>query len=424
MVFFGVFDTYFMQKNILPISKVLPVIPCYLVNFLLFAIPLFSLTSSKTTSLGIVVISIIGIFYRAKNATHPLLSSTLIRSLVCLAVVTFLMSVYHQEKWGVFHLPLAILISLPAYWALQSRGVSLQWALWGSIVGAFVGVFIAINQGGLDGVRVGGVFNPIPFGGMAMFLAFASGCAFLHKPSRFNDPFWFAICLSGFLSGIAVSLLSSSKAGWLALIFFPLIFLFKNTHHSKSLKSIRIFIYVLLALVVGFITLASSPVGNRVTEGFSGFKQYIVTGKVVEGSIGPRLELWKYGLNVVSNYPVMGVGKNNLVTDMHERVKQGEYDISLASLYTLHNEFLHIFAVNGFIGFAAMVWVYISLARIKRIDATPLPRSVSNLAISLCSVYLALGVGEVAIQLSDLRNFFLFWAVLLAAQQSTATHSG
>ena len=402
-------------------SQKLPSLFSLCVNTLAFLIPACSLATSWTTFRLTLLLSLLGLTAKllglADNGKVP----RLLYALGTLALIVSALSAYHSDRWGVVHLPIAIIVLMPAYWAFRVPGVKFGWAYMGAVVGAGIGAYMAINTGGLDGNREAGVFNPIPNGGMALALALASACAIKHKPQLVKKQVWIAACLTGTACGIAVSLLSGSKSGWISFALLPIGFAlyFPNVRAWTTTKSGVITIFS--AAAIGIAALTLGPNGERINHGYDGIQSYLATGVVTEGSIGPRLEMWRYGLHMVPKAPILGIGKRVMEQDMQSRAREGEYATILAHLYTLHNEFLHILVINGIVGLLAVVWVYIEVFRLFPRDKIQTISSGCYMAVGLGLIYLALGIGEVAIQLKDLRDFFLFWVFFLAAQSSVAT---
>jgi O-antigen ligase len=393
----------------------------FCVNALAFLIPACSLATSWTTFRLTLLLSLLGLTAKLLRLTDNGKTPRLLYALATLAIVVSALSAYHSDRWGVVHLPIAIIVLMPTYWAFRVNGVKFGWAYAGAIVGAGIGAYLAIRTGGLEGNRDAGVFNPIPNGGMAIALALASACAIRHKPKHIKKQVWIAFCLTGVTCGIATSLLSGSKSGWISFALLPIGFAFYFPSVRAWMVTKAGVASTLSAMALCIAALMLSPGGQRINHGYDGIQRYIATGEVTEGSIGPRLEMWAYGLDMAPKAPILGIGKRAMEQDMQRRAREGEYAAMLAGLYTLHNEFLHVLVTNGIIGLLALLWVYAEVFLLFRPLEGRLISSGAFMAAGLGLIYLSLGVGEVAIQLKDLRNFFLFWAYILAAQSSIVT---
>lgn len=393
--------------------------PAMAVNAILFLAPALALATPKSTVYGSLLLSILGLIerWRTRAQARPPLPDPL-KALILFALITLTLGIYHRDLWGTFHLPIAILLCIPGYWAFNTRGVQVHWVLLGSALGAVLGAVLAIQQGGLQGVRAGGVFNPIPFGGIALVLASACMVALLVTPAWITRPAWLAFHACGMAGGLMASVLSGSKAGWLAIPGLLVVFWIMWRRQPALPK--RRYTWVVGAAMLGvFVLVAQTSMVPRALLTMQTMKDYASTGEASDdGSLAPRLVLWRYGVSRIPQAPLLGIGKRAMLEDMSEAAAAGEFESTLGRWHTLHNEFLHITAVNGVIGLASLVLVYAALWRLGwrgRRSADPM----AWLAMLLVIVYLALGVGEVAVQLKDLRNFFLFWVVVITGLAAT-----
>lgn len=386
------------------------------VNALIFLIPLLSMVMGKTTLAGLLLLALVGLAYRFAGWSPDTKTPLLVKALLVYAGVLTAVNFYHGVSWGAYHIPLAIVLATPFVWLIQSDGIEPEFAYWGAMGGALVGVVAAVETGGLDGVRSGGLFNPIIFGGFGLILATVSLGAFWFKPRVISAPVWSLLVVLCALAGMASSLLSGSKSGWigmpiLLLLLWPIV---RSLFRGRPKTSWAV------AAVVAFVTaqvLWHGPIVGRVIDAFDGALAYFNGGgQVTEGSVGPRLELWRYGLSSITEHPLMGLGRDGLVVDLHQKALAGEYAPLLAKLQTMHNEFLDAWVTYGLFGFLATVGVYVSLFWQAHVARRLGQHGIATVAVGLGVVMLGLGVGEIALPLKDLRNLFLFFVLLIAGQ--------
>ena len=387
------------------------------INALIFAVPSLALVFDWSTFRLAVLLSLFGVLAKIAGISEPSRERpTVIIALLWLAIVMSTLSAYHRDSWGVFHLPVAILLLLPIFWAVRTRGVNVKWAFWGACSGALLGAIAALHYGALSGTRNVSFFNPIPAGGIALLLACGSGLALPLKPAQISMAVWTLICAAGSVAGIFTSLMSGSKSGWLAIPAVPCVLLFLNWQTLSNRDKLRSSTLFLIITVGTLIAVYVSPAWQRLYSAVHGAVAYAAGSGVTEGSIGPRLELWRYALEHIGRHPLIGVGKDALVSDFQTQAANGFYAQWLTQLHTMHNEFLHIYMTHGLFGLSAMVLVYFFLFRLGHGHEERAQGSVSMMAICVAVIFLSLGIGEVALQLRDLRNPFLFWVILLAAQ--------
>jgi len=153
------------------------------------------------------------------------------------------------------------------------------------------------------------------------------------------------------LSTLYIVLLMSSRAILLILFLIFIItvlsLVFKNFINKKSIKndlsSLKYFILPLISAVVIFnLTITEDPeleVNNRVNSTFSQSDE----------SVNNRLRFYSHALTQIKSTPFLGIGVGNW------RIKSIDYDkenmFSYVVPYSVHNDFLEVFAETGFFGF-------------------------------------------------------------------------
>jgi O-antigen ligase len=153
------------------------------------------------------------------------------------------------------------------------------------------------------------------------------------------------------LSTLYIVLLMSSRAVLLILFLIFIItvlsLVFKNFINKKSIKndlsSLKYFILPLISAIVIFnLTITEDPelkVNNRVNSTFSQSDE----------SVNNRLRFYSHAFTQIKSTPFLGVGVGNW------RIKSIDYDkenmFSYVVPYSVHNDFLEVFAETGFFGF-------------------------------------------------------------------------
>ena len=117
------------------------------INLLIFTVPLLALVFDWSTFRLAMLISLLGVLAKVAGITETSRERPkVITTLAWLAIVMSTLSAYHRDSWGVFHLPIAILLLLPIFWAARTRGVQIKWAFWGACGGALLGAIGAGNR--------------------------------------------------------------------------------------------------------------------------------------------------------------------------------------------------------------------------------------------------------------------------------------
>lgn len=386
--------------------------------FLVFSLTLFFTTTAALVGLAFSAIGIY-IFFKERPTFHfvgnfPRESSVLL-SLFCMALVLIVLNIYHQERWGTYHLPNAILLLLPAFIALAhiKSSPKVLWA--GGALGALIACSIATFEiVWLNAERAGyWTHNPIPFGSISMCLAAASIIGYQSEQKMWR---WVnLLALSGLLAGVVAAVLTGSKGCLLAL---PVLAYLVHIKVIQPMMIPRAWQLLSSLLVLTFIAYFAkdSFLAARTIEAINGALNWFTNGQVVEGSVGPRLELIRFAFEAGMINPITGIGRDGMLSMLLASGSNGAYDPLIAQLHTIHNEFLNIWVTKGVLGLLAMIAVYgLSLWFFWRIrkDTNIDIRNIGLMGISLCLMYLIFGLTEVALQLTFFRNFFLVLLISL-----------
>ena len=394
----------------------------YLFNISLLSLPALSLVFAHSTSLLALLFSVSGLyflFFAKKNDAFELKEYSgeihFLSSLLLFAFLLFFLNLYHDERWGSYHLPIAIALSIPAFMFFCLADLKLP-AIWlGSAAGSIVALLVAMYEILYLGADRAGywVHNPIPFGSIAMCLsAFAIiGYQTNSGIKSARNIFQILGCFSGFLAAI----LSGSKG---CLLATPILIYFLHLKILSQLPKIHRFTLILILLFFVSLIFYNSNyfLFLRFSEAIHGAQSWFQGGRIVEGSLGPRLELIRFGIDVGMANPWVGIGRSGMLNLLEQAAATGKYDIFITQLHTLHNEFLNIFVTKGVLGLASLLTVYFFGIKYFFLVSKHKASEISDIGLAglgLFSMFLIFGLSEVAIQLNSFRNFFLILTVAL-----------
>ena len=401
----------------------------------LFLMPALSLGFRPVLALFGLLFACIGIYRLValpRSANMQRVSSQewpVLVGLLVLALCLTALNLFHGERWAIYHLPVAIFLTLPIFWALSSSEANPHFFWAGASAGALIAAAIASYEVLLLGAERAGylVHNPIPFGSIAMCLAAASVIGYESKQRMCS---WLNVwALTGLLAGVTAAVLSGSKGCLLALPVLAYLL------HIKCMRPLEIgrtwlLLITLLALVVLTYLAADSYLVSRVQDAARGAIGWLNNGQVVEGSVGPRLELIRFAFDAATINPLTGIGRDNMVSMLKATATNHRYDPIISQLHTVHNELLNIWVTKGLLGLLAMSAMYgLSLWYFGRIrhHANTHVQNIGLMGMSLCLMYLIFGLSEVALQLTFFRNFFLVTLMCLLgmahAHKNKQTHS-
>lgn len=403
-----------------------PVFAPRFVAALVFLAPALSLVVTTATSAAGLLLAALGAaaWLRSRNPSgqqapdrRQIGQRWVVWPLLLYAAVMLLENLYHGERWGAYHVVLAIALSLPAYLAFSAPGPAFRSIWLGAALGAILALGMALYLVFVLGHgRAGGHINPIPFGNLSLVLAAASVLGTRHiNPNASHRRWVFAIHLLGGLAGLVASLLSGSRGGWPAILVLG--FVAYDVYWKTLPAGQKLVAGALLAgILVLVLSLPQVAVMSRLQSALNSLQAWEETGSVADGSVGPRLESWQFGLDVALEKPWLGFGKPGMMERKQQAVDAGLYAPIIAVLVTLHNEFLNLWVTKGIVGVAALALLYggafMMFFRLRHATDERL-RTISLMGRSLIIMYLIFGLSEVAFQLNAYRNAFLFWLLSL-----------
>jgi len=236
-------------------------------------------------------------------------------------------------------------------------------ALWlGAAGGAVASLALVAFQGlWLGMARPGGWMNPITFGDLALCLSLLSLAGAIDATRAWAR--WSAAL--GMLAGLAASLLSGSRGGWLMLallVSLPLLWA-----PQPQRRHVPWGLALALPLLAGALAalayaLPQTGVRDRIAMGVTDVR-LVLAGNRAPTSLSVRLELWRGGLMLVREHPWAGIDMPAYKRRMREWVAEGKLSPAVFAPPEpphLHNDLLQVLVTRGAIGLAA--WSGILLA--------------------------------------------------------------
>lgn len=396
----------------------------WLVAGLLFAASTFSIILPSISALASLVLSGLGAAYLLRNLVswatpgvgpgpRPEMA---LYALIMYAVVICIMNVLQSERWGAYHVTLAIVLMMPGYVAFRAFPVSSQWLWRGSALGAcaaFGTAIVDVFVYNLD--RAGDHVNPIPFGNIALVLAVAALLGLRHIEQTKARAWLVMFQVAGALGGVGASLLSGTKGSWPALILVAYV-AYRVSIKRFTASSRYAFLGALAVLVAALLLQPQVSVVPRLKSSIIAMENWVATDDLSYESVGHRLEMWKFGLAVAGEKPWFGFGKPGMIERKHQAILAGASDPRIGQYVTLHNEFLNMWVTKGLLGVLVLLGIYVSALRVfwghrRSVDSEV--RTISYMGICLVAMYLTFGLWEVAFQLNIYRNTYLFWTISL-----------
>jgi len=248
-----------------------------------------------------------------------------------LAAPVLLLLLAHPPKPGFWWLGVALAALAAGLWALWHR-----WALGHS--------------------RVGEAMNPIQFGAISVIMSSlcAAGLAWARLQPR--PRLWTGLMVSGFFAGLVASLLSGARGGWLVVPFIVGLCFWQYRgdflkHHFSAALALT-----LLAMALAYL-LPQTGVKHRLNLAMEELTSYRDHGQS-ESSVGVRLAMWRAGLELALEKPLVGWGDEAFLRPLQERVAHPRTRRMIGSFDHLHNELLDAQVKRGLVGSLGLLALY------------------------------------------------------------------
>lgn len=312
--------------------------------------------------------------------------------------------------------PLRFLLALPALLLLLAYPPRAA-AFWGGLaagaIGAGVYAFDQILPLGVT--RAGGSTNPIQFGNISILFAILclAGLAWAAVQPRRRA--WTALLLLGAVCGTAASIFTASRGSWIALPVCASLLAFQ--HAGSYGKRLGIGFVVLLTLMAGVYALPQSGVRARTELAEVELQRYFVSGDA-DTSVGTRLELWRSGIAMVAEHPLLGWSKQGYMDHKAELIKAGKVAAVIGGHTHLHNEYLDALVKHGAAGLLALLALYLVplglfAQRLRRGDDKD--RIYAAAGVALCVSYMLFGLTQAFLTHNNGVMTFAFLTIMLWA---------
>lgn len=330
-----------------------------LASVLIFLFPFLSLITVTGVSLASFLILIASAFFLKEGVPALRKVWPEVRWVVLafalkfvLALVLFL--VREEAILSALERPLRMMLGVSALLLVLVVKPDRKSLWWGVIAGALAALALIGYQRLVEGLdRPGGLMNAITFGDLSLCLALVAVAAAIDMRSS-RHAIWPA---AGALAGLAGSIMTGTRGGWIALLFAGVLLV--RYSHVLSSRRVRALVVALFVLVAGTYFVPDTGVRERVHQGVVDVTTWLDGGSAFS-NVGIRLELWKGAGMLISEYPLAGRDNEVYMKDLRRYVDQGLLDPVVLPMPHLHNDALQAFVTGGVFGFLA--WFLTMLA--------------------------------------------------------------
>jgi O-antigen ligase len=252
--------------------------------------------------------------------------------------------------------PVRLLAALPILIAIYKHRINFPKLLSLVIPLALLGILIFAKLGThtYDERLTNHYLDPIFWGNFSIILGFMSFASIQSQDHLLLKIYKF----SGLALGISMSLMSRSRAGWIAAIIMALVWLALNRKELTFKKLVVITFASLLTLILLFIFVESFAI--RINDGISEISGWLNKTQI-ESATGYRLTMWKMTVHLFSQSPWVGYGEFSTLP-----VAKDSYILSFAdaeSIFTIqccgpHNEVAAQTLRSGIFGIFALLATY------------------------------------------------------------------
>jgi O-antigen ligase len=297
------------------------------------------------------------------------------------------------------------------YLGALHAGLRRDHLFWAAAVGAFAYFAAALwDIAYLGEYRAGGGANPVHFAFVAMWLAglAALGAALQPDAPRARRIVWLLAALCGLIACI----LAGTRAALLALVALYALAMFAT--HGRQRRTLQ------LSAAIGVVALAGFSafydlIGDRIALVWQEVNRYYTEPSFTFSGVGARLELWRIGLELFAQHPLLGAGFTGFA-QLAPTASTMALDPGIRELPHMHSDWVHTLAFGGTLLLAGHLTTILLLARAARRDP---PRLWILLAA------LSFGLVDVVLHGKFMLSFFVAaWAVYAAAGQNDGAKAG
>lgn len=218
-------------------------------------------------------------------------------------------------------------------------------------------VYIEYTRHGIRGFQTHG--KPIFFGNIALTTGLVSFILALDKENN-----WWVrgLLLLSATAGVAGSIWSQTRGGWIFLILFSALFLcghIINADNKKKSILLGIGAIVLLCLIA---LPFSKAIESRLNYAYSNIENYFSGGNA-NTSIGLRFELWRVSIEQFSQNPLLGSARSGFLNIKDEMISEKVIASKAAVLEHAHSDIFWTLGTKGLLGLMTLYAFYLFLLR-------------------------------------------------------------
>ena len=332
--------------------------PAHVLALFLFLTGAAALVMPRGYSLGFYGICFLGfaLWLCVRNSLVGKEALPFVVSVLAYAAGHLLLGLHESVAWRSLDPVLPFGLTVFGVWALRQYKPSAAWFWAGLAIGAMGAAGISGYQSITLGMRADGFTHAIQFGNIALLF----GVLCMVRALTTLQLSWLNVLMwLGFASGVAASVWSQTRGGWVAIALVFAWVLVQAIRPWPWFK--RVFAVLVL---VGVVAIPATQLGlykvveSRVEQAVIETKAYFETHQQ-NSSVGSRLAMWQFAIQKVGDAPLMGHGKQGWIEMRDQAIAKGELHPFIADFSHVHNEYLDMLLKRGAVGLALLMLLYL-----------------------------------------------------------------
>jgi O-antigen ligase len=252
--------------------------------------------------------------------------------------------------------------------------------------------------------------KPIFFGNIALTTGLISLVLSLDKEQTLVARI---LLLLASVLGIAGSIWSQTRGGWVFLILFFCIFIFSQLLTAKNKKKAVLFgIGSLIALCLIALPF-TKKIESRVNYAYSNIESYFSGGNA-NTSLGLRFEFWRIATKQFIDSPIIGSARSGFLSKQDQMIREHMVVPTVKGYEHAHSDLFWTMGAKGLLGIISLYGFYLYLLRFYYINRNN--KSVRFYALSgltVVSSYMVYGLSESFFSMKLGIGYFIIINLLL-----------
>lgn len=326
-----------------------------LYSIVVFLVGAVALVIPRGYSLGFFLACVLGLllWLRQRESLIDNTNKWLIWPCLAYAVGHMAIGLVHLMAWRTIDPYLPFVLLVLGVWGIRKYKPNALFFWGGLAVGAIGAACLAGYQALVLGARADGFNHAIQFGNAALLMGVLCLVRLLTvRGNRWID----ALMVLGFGAGLAASVWSQTRGGWLAVLLIVVWMLIHATQGWYLGKRVLAAVALLFALTIPAMQ-PNGIVQNRVITAVTEFEGYLAS-KTQGNSVGARLAMWEFASQDIAGAPWIGRGGEGWKKTRNIAINSGVLDPFMKDFSHVHNDYLDVAYKAGLIGLMLLLALY------------------------------------------------------------------